>query len=664
VDIRGLILVGAALAALGLGLRRFRGRSADDAVSGSVLSHLEVTPPTRSVLRWSSAPIRGRRGARPAPVRPAGQRPEQPPRPVPGGEHVIAPSGSPPPIEEESLRRPWSDVTPSARRKLAVREPGVAALGALAIYLVGGYLLAFRYNSINGDALSRVANAGYVLFSRDPHLAAIGFVWNPMPSFLELPVLLLRPWCPWLLTRGFAGNVMSAATGSLAVWALAGILVDEEVRPILRWPLVAAFALHPIVLYAGANGMSEAPYLCFLLLGTRYLLRWIRNGSTQPLMIAGVALALGYYTRYEVIVAGVSAIGLVLVWSAWHTSGSWSTRTWEGVTDAVVIGAPIAFAFGTWSLASWIIVGSPFAQFTSQYGNSAQIALGAGGTPGGPHARMHYVIHQLLLLEPAIVAVVAVALLVALLRRDPAVLVHGAIFGSILVFEIAAFFKGQTASWLRYYIVEVPLLVLMLSTILGRRVGPLVDHKRRTRLSSLLVVSSRAGIAALALGAGAVGLLSGSTMVNSPSLAREETNQLQAIFYKSSPRADVLRRLRTERQAALYIESLHLPHGAVLMDVARAFTIWTQSNSFKEYLITPDRDFLAAVQDPVAYHVQYLLVEPNGALGSTDELNVEYPSLYLTGAGIATLVKEFDSTSDLGNWRLYRVNASSGTTTP
>src|SRR5207237_6935909 len=61
-------------------------------------------------------------------------------------------------------------------------------------YLVVAFLLTYHAKSLQGDAFSRVASAYYVLFSREPHLAAIGFVWNPLPSFLELPILvLLRP---------------------------------------------------------------------------------------------------------------------------------------------------------------------------------------------------------------------------------------------------------------------------------------------------------------------------------------------------------------------------------------------------------------------------------------------------------------------------------------
>ena len=78
------------------------------------------------------------------------------------------------------------------------------------MYFVVGYVLMMRYNMFEADATSRVANAGYVLMSRDPHLSAIGFVWNPLPSLVEIPVLLFARWWPELRTHGLAGVVQSA----------------------------------------------------------------------------------------------------------------------------------------------------------------------------------------------------------------------------------------------------------------------------------------------------------------------------------------------------------------------------------------------------------------------------------------------------------------------
>jgi hypothetical protein len=45
------------------------------------------------------------------------------------------------------------------------------------------YILFFVLRIGNSDALSRTANAYYVLYSRDPHLAAIGFIWPASQHF-------------------------------------------------------------------------------------------------------------------------------------------------------------------------------------------------------------------------------------------------------------------------------------------------------------------------------------------------------------------------------------------------------------------------------------------------------------------------------------------------
>ncbi|MDF2830576.1 MAG: hypothetical protein K0R01_3859, partial [Mycobacterium sp.] len=83
-------------------------------------------------------------------------------------------------------------------------------VGLSALYFTIGTVLVLRYNMFDPDATSRVANAGYVVFSRQPHLSAIGFVWNPLPSMVEIPVLQFSRWWPELKTHGLASVVQSA----------------------------------------------------------------------------------------------------------------------------------------------------------------------------------------------------------------------------------------------------------------------------------------------------------------------------------------------------------------------------------------------------------------------------------------------------------------------
>jgi len=526
----------------------------------------------------------------------------------------------------------------------------VAALGGSFIaYLVGAVLLVYRYNSINGDALSRVENGSAMVFSRDPHMAAVGFVWNPLPSFLATPFLFLKPWFPSLLSKGFAGNIVAAACGAVAAAVLLSLLREWKVSALLRWILLGTFALHPLVLYAGSNGMSEAPYLLFLLLSCRYLAKWMRTEATADLVYCGLSLAVGYFTRYEVAIAGAGVAVVVALVRFTRTHGRWRVRLRESIVDTVIVSAPLGFAVVAWAAASWIIVGSPFEQFTSVYGNASQLAV-LGSSLGAPQSgvpALHYVGQQLNLIEPGLAVVAMIALLLAVRRRSPMVLAPVAVFGSVLVFEIYAYYQGQTASWLRYYIVAVPLVVLLAATLTSRPARDVGGRAARP-----IVLSLCATLVAV------VGALSATRMIHDHRLAREEAAQLEAVIDSrhATPRARLaLQRLGTEREVVRYLGSLHAKHGSVLIDLAQGYGIVTQSNDPKMFIITSDRDFQPSLEDPVTFHVSYIIVPPPGREGSLDAINRAYPSLYSDGAGIATLVKEFHNISDFPNWRLYKV---------
>ncbi|HMC08647.1 MAG TPA: ABC transporter, partial [Actinomycetota bacterium] len=95
--------------------------------------------------------------------------------------------------------------SPQGPRQFLLRPGTPIFLAAFGLYLVVAALLVFRYSSFANDAQARTANAYYVMFSRDPHLAAIGFVWNPLPSLSVMPVLALKVLWPALARRAFAG---------------------------------------------------------------------------------------------------------------------------------------------------------------------------------------------------------------------------------------------------------------------------------------------------------------------------------------------------------------------------------------------------------------------------------------------------------------------------
>lgn len=534
------------------------------------------------------------------------------------------------------------------------REPVAWFTVALSLYLTVATILVFHYHSIVGDAMSRVDNASYVLFSRDPHLAAIGFVWNPLPSLLEIPLLLLKPVFPALLALAFAGNIVSALLMAGAVAFVAVIFRDLGLGVPTRTILVAVFALNPMIAYYGANGMSEAAFVFSVVWAVRGTLRWTRTGETGGLVSAGLALSMGYLARYEAAAAAAGLVVFVVAVSFLRSRASGTrSRIEAALLDGGIVALPTALAVVLWAVASWVIVGAPFAQLTSQYGNSAQLAEQG---PSATHASgslasiAGHIASQILALEPAAAGILLFALGAALLTRSIVTVAALAVTGPVLAFEIGASALGLTFGWLRFYIMVVPLCALTAGILLAE-----LKDRRPDWPTALRAVPAIAAVAAL--------LSADPTTVqvwSNPSLAPEETCQY-AIVRHLPPPACQPRSFTSERQVASFFDSRHLPGGSVLIDVSDGFGVVSQSRDPKQFVITPDRDFQQALADPPTFHIRYLVTVPTAGLGAADALNIAYPGIYDNGAGIGKLVAEFPAPPGSGSfdYRIYRVVASS-----
>jgi hypothetical protein len=78
--------------------------------------------------------------------------------------------------------------------------------------------------------------------SRQPHLSAIGFEWNPLPSLVGIPVLTPTDWWPTLKTHGLAGVVQSALFMTGAAVMVRRIALDRGVSVVWRWVAVGSTA--------------------------------------------------------------------------------------------------------------------------------------------------------------------------------------------------------------------------------------------------------------------------------------------------------------------------------------------------------------------------------------------------------------------------------------
>ena len=91
----------------------------------------------------------------------------------------------------------------------------------------------------------------------------------------------------------------------------------------------------------------------------------------------------------------------------------------------------------------------------------------------------------------------------------------------------------------------------------------------------------------------------------------------------------------------------------MLADSAYAFPIIMSSEHPHHFVISSDFDFQAAVENPLANHITYILVRSDAR---SDAVQVQWPGLYDNGSSIATLVRSWVGV--VGEWRLYRVTGS------
>lgn len=251
------------------------------------------------------------------------------------------------------LDRPDVDVrtdsrAPARRRDLVafVRQhwPAVVFISAFVAYLVVGlWLLAVGNYAIN-DALVRSSNARVILFSRDPHLAALGAVWMPLPVLVQVPVVaVLEPF-----GLAWASSVIYSASFTVASLAL---LVALGRRMGLREPLVAVlvilYGFNPVVWLWAALGMTEANFFFLAALATYFYLRWTDFVSVRDLGALGLTLGLETLTRQEGIVLAVFFATLVAI----------QTPRGRRAGKAVLVVLPALFTMFVWLASQQLLRG-------------------------------------------------------------------------------------------------------------------------------------------------------------------------------------------------------------------------------------------------------------------------------------------------------------------
>ena len=240
-------------------------------------------------------------------------------------------------------------------------------------------------------------------------------------------------------------------------------------------------------------------------------------------------------------------------------------------------------------------------------------------------------------LQPfAFVTVAAVAVL-AIWRRDHRVLAPLGVLGGVLLFVALAWVTERTLGWIRYSIAIVPLVSLMLALAVARL--PVAETPTLWPGSSRRLL--RVATAALA----AVVLLAGyATTVDTwrdPDVGRTDL-YVPGAWEKAGA-------------VATYLDELGLRPGSVLMDNFFGYSVFARSERPTQFVVTSDRDFASVLADPVAAGVSRVVPRPSTALASLDAISRAYPGIYDDGAGIGTVVAEFDTHDHTPVWRVLAV---------
>jgi hypothetical protein len=564
-----------------------------------------------------------------------------------------------PPIVLDDQRRPWRRI---------VSEGRLVFLFAFSLFLIIAILLDFKYHAYAPDAFSRMANGFYILYSNDAHLAAIGFVWEPLQSIADLIVLLGNHLWPALSHNDMAGSLVSALAMAGSAYQILMALREWGVSRLPRLVLTAFFAVNPMTLYYGGNGMSEGLFLFTLLACTRYLSRWMRDGDLRSLAYGAVALAFGYLTRNEAATAallGGLAVGVV---TYWRTEGHRASRIRTGVSDLVLFGAPAFVAAVGWAVCSYVIVGA----FIDGGALNTRLAHQRLVPHDMLHDRVLYAVHAVGALAPFLPILLVAVALVAFRRRDPRVLAPLAVLGGALGFDVFAYLTNAIESAFRYWIDILPLSILLLGSLIAA-----IQMPRPARVGvPVRTRSGRAGHPALGvLVALCLVLLvmipttvfTKSAILN-PKIGVKESAEIGFIF-KAHPSALDLS-YNHARPFAIgvdgYLDSLHLPNGDVLVDNADATgcvpLMVIESNQPKLFVIPNDRDFQRTLADPIAFHTHYLLL-PDPTTLEPGAVNLMYPTMWSKGSGFAKMVHNFRTPSGAAcpDFRLFRVLGHSNT---
>jgi hypothetical protein len=469
------------------------------------------------------------------------------------------------------------------------------------------------------DGISRAVNALVMVHGADPHLAAVGFVWMPLPTFVEAVWVLLYPVWPDVIASGFASTMTSALGAAIA--AVIVLLTARRLELSDRFGVLFAVvvAANPMLLLFGANGMSEGMASPFLIGAVCALTLFWHTGQRRYVALAGISLAVAFLSVYEAAPFGVAlgvALVMVVLWGP-ETAGPPSDRRHTASALLLVLALPATYVGLLWVAANAVIMGDPLNFATGEHSNKGLTEHGGAGIGGEMRGDVLGALEfTAVRTAPFLVPVVALLAVRTLDRRFWRLHTLALVLLTLSVpigLIAPLLYMGNSWGWLRFFM--YPLMVAA-----GWGLYEVAaSHRRRRAAATVLagwVLATPAILAAMA----------------TERLGQEEhlivrgiaTGQNGAdVGYGGDP-------IRAARGLAASLEDGPLRRREwVLLDQTAGFPIAgrVRAEHLDRLLLTPDRIFYPALRAPAAHGVRYLLV-PNPEKSPRDAVVRVYPRLW------------------------------------
>lgn len=495
------------------------------------------------------------------------------------------------------------------------RWPFPVALLSWVLYSAAAVWMTETLHLQIGDSVARMNDARAMLFSRDPHLAAIGLYWMPLPTVGQLPfMLILSP----LHHAELAGPLACAFCGALTVLVMAWIAWSLELSKATAIALTLVYAVSPIVVYTNGNGMSEAWSLLGLAITMLGFLRWSKRHRAIDLALMAGGLAVLALVRYETFVLA-PILGVIAALNDGQGPPALSSlrdflrdsrrraRRW-GTTAAIVV-VPTYFVYAMWMLMNLVIARNALNFYNLQKATGHTTKGAYSNLP--PHNVASILGYCLTMMAAILPAMLILTPFLVLKRRYNEVLTGlGILVGGLIwpLIVAAGLWVNESAGAPRYFepaVVCVTVCAMWLAS--GLRIT-----KSTARAAASMAL-------AIVVGAGAI---IGTVNLENPvrtTIEREDAFFGHIAGSHPPPIPDIsLSRAPIWKELAADLDKSLSPGTKVLADVSQTdFAAFLYTRYPDRYIINSDRDYLQVLANPAGRFEYLIVASPNLAFGTS-----------------------------------------------